>query len=60
LLEINGKASSLEKSFKASANGCKRPQTPTLAGPLRSWEYLKTLRSNSVKKATEIKTKMKI
>lgn len=45
-----GLLNSLLNNFKASANGCKIPPTPTLLGPFRSCAYPKTFRSNKVKK----------
>ena len=35
---ISGVVCCLVNSFKASANGCGRPEIPTLLGPLRSWK----------------------
>ena len=46
-----GVACSFRNSFMASANGCGRPISPTLFGPLRIWIYPSTFRSSKVKKA---------
>ena len=44
-------AGCLGTNFKASANGCSIPIKLTLFGPLRRWEYARTLRSKRVKRA---------
>ena len=59
MLERRGNESSLENNLTASEKGCKTPIIPSLFGPLRICVYLKTLRSNKVRKATEIKTNKK-
>ena len=51
-LDLAGMIISLEKSLIASLKGCRKPTTPTLLGPLRSWEYPNTLRSKRVINAT--------
>lgn len=53
---VNGLKDSLKKSFKASANGCKKPFIEILFGPLRFWDKPKIFRSIKVKKATLTKT----
>jgi hypothetical protein len=49
-----GKIISLITNFKPSANGCKKPQTPTIFGPFRRWMEAIALRSAKVKNATTI------
>jgi hypothetical protein len=49
---------SFTNSFTASANGCSRPTSATLLGPLRLCLSPKILRSSSVKKATFTNTGM--
>jgi len=60
LLEAVGRRFSFLNNFNASAKGWKTPKTPTLPGPLRSWEALKNFRSSRVKKATERRARRKV
>ena len=51
ILELEVYNNSFPINFKASANGCKIPNIPTIFGPLLLWILLITLRSNNVKNA---------
>jgi len=51
---MRGTLASLINNFTASANGCKRPQKPTLLGPNRIWTPPKIFCSIKVTKATLI------
>ena len=48
-----GNTSSFEISFIASLTGTISPMREGLLGPLRIWEYLRSLRSVRVRKAIE-------
>ena len=52
-LEVEGTTVSLLISLNASANACKLPKRPTTLGPLLRCMDAKTLRSITVKKATD-------
>ena len=49
--DVDGFDISLKKSFIASENGCGKPISPTLLGPLRIWKYPNAFRSSKVKNA---------
>lgn len=53
LFALDGTRGSLINNFKASANGCKKPKTPTIFGPRRYCSEPIIFLSNSVKKATK-------
>lgn len=55
ILAAYGITVSLARSFKASANGCNNPNTPTTLGPRRRCIVAMTFLSKSVKNATDIK-----
>lgn len=52
LLAEAGTIVSFTISFKPSAKGCNKPNTPTTLGPFLRWMPAITLRSNNVKYAT--------
>lgn len=56
----DGWTGSLINNLIPSANGCRSPKGPTMLGPLRSCMYPKTFRSTKVRKATAIKTIIKV
>jgi hypothetical protein len=54
ILEDLGRFSSFKNNFAASAIGWSSPNTLTLLGPFRRWEYPKIFRSSNVKNAIAI------
>jgi len=59
-LALFGIIISLTTNFKASANGCKKPQIPTTFGPFRLWIEAITFLSIRVKKAIAINNGTKV